>query len=259
MITNLLKQRAFFFFLIFIGINSIATAQNDIQEFHMRAGLPNYFAKVFNGEPVNVAYLGGSITAQPGWRVYSLDWMKEKFPEVRFKEINAAIGGTGSDFGVFRLNDHVLAHKPDLVFVEFAVNDSYTDPDKILRSMEGIVRQIWQANSYADICFIYTIKEDFLEEETKGCLPKSVQTMEGIADKYNIPTINYGFEVARQVKSGKLIFTKQGSKKVNGVPVFSPDGVHPYLETGHKIYTSGRLFSPRSISKKSGCTKSIFS
>ena len=34
-------------------------------------------------------------------------------------EINAAIEGTGSDFGVFRLKDHVLQYKPDLGFVEF--------------------------------------------------------------------------------------------------------------------------------------------
>ena len=34
-------------------------------------------------------------------------------------EINATIGGTGSDFGVFRLKDHVLQYKPDHVFVEF--------------------------------------------------------------------------------------------------------------------------------------------
>ena len=110
----------------------------------IRNGLPNFFAKAMNGDSVTVAYFGGSITAQNGWRTTSLDWFKTRFPKARFTEINAAIGGTGSDFGVFRLKDHVLKFKPDLVFVEFAVNDGNASSEKIIRSMEGIVRQTLQ-------------------------------------------------------------------------------------------------------------------
>lgn len=205
-------------------------------ELNVRNGLPNFFAKAQKGDSVRVAYLGGSITAQEGWRIYSTKWMKKKFPHAKVREINAAIGGTGSDFGVFRLNDHVLKFRPDLVFVEFAVNDGGTPPEKIIRSMEGIVRQIWQTNPFTDICFVYTLKEDFLEGEKHGILPTSAQTMEKVAAKYDIPTINFGSEVANQVKEGKLIFTNKDGNEVNGVPVFCPDGVHPYLETGHKIY-----------------------
>jgi hypothetical protein len=59
--------------------------------------------------------------------------------------------------------------------------------------------------------------------------------MEKVADKYNIPTINFGFEVAELVADNQLIF-KDKSKEINGVKVFSPDGVHPYTETGHVVY-----------------------
>ena len=206
-----------------------------VQELMIRKGLPNFFAKIQKGDSIKVAYLGGSITAQSGWRVYSLAWMKERFPDAKFKEINAAIGGTGSDFGVFRLKDHVLQFKPDLVFVEFAVNDGSTASEKIIRSMEGIVRQVWQQDSKTDICFVYTLKEDFLKMEQEGNLPNSAQTMEKVADHYGIPSINFGQEVASQVSKGTLIFTNK-EKELNGVRVFCPDGVHPYVETGHKIY-----------------------
>ena len=33
-----------------------------------RGGLPNTFAKIKDGAEVRVGYIGGSITAQPGWR-----------------------------------------------------------------------------------------------------------------------------------------------------------------------------------------------
>lgn len=208
-----------------------------VNELTIRGSLPNFFSKLVRGDSIKVAYLGGSITAQNGWRVLSLEWFKQQFPKSTFSEINAAIGGTGSDFGVFRLHDHVLKFKPDLVFVEFAVNDGNTATEKITRSMEGIVRQIWEQNPKTDICFVYTIIESFLADAQKGQLPNPVITMEKVASKYNIPTINFGFEVSTMVENNQLIF-KGSSKELDGVKVFSPDGVHPYPETGHMIYLS---------------------
>ena len=82
----------------------------DAQECRVRSGLPNFFSKLGQGETVRIAYLGGSITAQPGWRPKSLNWFRRQFPQAETSEINAAIGGTGSDLGVFRLQDHVLRY-----------------------------------------------------------------------------------------------------------------------------------------------------
>jgi lysophospholipase L1-like esterase len=209
--------------------------KKDFSEFTMRGGLPNFFNKASKGDTISVAYFGGSITAQEGWRVLSFNWMKEKFPQTHFKQINAAIGGTGSDFGAFRLNDHVLKYKPDLVFVEFAVNDGSTDSARILRSMEGIVRQIFTSNPYTDICFIYTIKQDYLDMEKNEILPKSLFIMETVADHYKIPSINFGYAVSKMIKEDQLIMSAP-RKEVDGKMVFSPDGVHPYLETGHRLY-----------------------
>src|SRR5260221_612405 len=97
--------------------------QTTAQLLQSRTGLPNFFAKVHAGKPVTVAYFGGSITAANGWRPKTFAWLHERYPKVAFTEVNAAIGGTGSDLGAFRLGHDVLSHKPDLVFVEFAVND----------------------------------------------------------------------------------------------------------------------------------------
>jgi len=221
--------------LVVLSLPKYNQDKKEAQELNTRGGLPNFFAKAMRGDPIKVAYLGGSITAQNGWRAYSLEGFKQRFPKAVFTEINAAIGGTGSNFGVFRLQDHVLKFRPDLVFVEFAVNDDGSPAEKIIRSMEGIIRQIWQFNPGTDICFVYTIKETFLETEKNGKLPASAVTMEKVADKYHIPTINFGFEVGKMVDQKQLIF-KGVAKELNGVKVFSPDGVHPYLETGHHIY-----------------------
>jgi hypothetical protein len=101
----------------------------DAQEVRARGGLPNFFRKAQTiGAELKIGYLGGSITAQNGWRVQTLAHFKKANPHAAFTEINAAIGGTGSDLGVFRVQQDVLSKGPDLLFVEFAVNDwSATD------------------------------------------------------------------------------------------------------------------------------------
>ena len=220
-----------------VGFSASKPGKNQAFELNLRGGLPHFFEKAARSDSLTVAYLGGSITAQNGWRKYSFDWFKDRFPKVIFSEINAAIGGTGSDFGAFRLHEHVLKFNPDLVFIEFAVNDDNAPEERITRSMEGIVRQIWQTDANIDICFIYTIEESFIGSEQNGGLPTSKSTMEKIADHYKIPSINFGKEVCRLLKNGQLIFKNEsGSKIQNGVKVFSRDGVHPYPETGHMVY-----------------------
>ena len=210
----------------------------DAAECHPRAGLPHFTAKIESGETVRVAYLGGSITAAPGWRIQSRQWLQQQYPKATIEEIHAAIGGTGSDLGVFRLQRDALQHAPDLLFVEFAVNDGGVAPERIHQSMEGIVRQTWAANPNTDICFVYTLTQQMLSDLQAGKMPRAASAMEVLADHYSIPSIHFGVEVARLESAGKLVFKAPKPADMNAEPmVFSSDGVHPHVETGHRIYT----------------------
>ena len=207
------------------------------QECRPRLGLPNFLAKAATpGADVKVAYFGGSITAQNGWRPKTLAHFQKTWPDAKFSEINAAIGGTGSDLGVFRLNQDVLVQKPDLLFVEFAVNDGDAKPDQIRRCLEGIVRQTWRALPDCDLCFVYTITESLSKPLLEGKFPRAAATMEEIADRYGIPSIHLAMEVAKLAKEGKLIWKGPLPKTAGDSVVFANDGVHPYPETGHELY-----------------------
>ncbi len=105
----------------------------------------------------------------------------------------------------------------------------------ILQNMEGIVREIWERNSNTDICFVYTISEPFVDILKNRQLPPSVLAMEEVAQHYNIPSINFQIEITKRLQDNSLIL-KNKDKQVDGVEVFSPDGVHPFIETGHVIY-----------------------
>lgn len=207
------------------------------KELSARNGLPNFFAKIKNNKTLRVAFLGGSITrAGNGYRDQVMTWFREQYPSAKFEEIMAAVSGTGSDFGASRVKQHVIDHKPDLVFVEFAVNDNRWRMQLVRETMEGIVRQIRKANNKTDICFIYTFANENLPQLQKGLFPASVTAMEVIADHYQIPGIHMGLAVIDEINKGKLVM--MGKKEdANGVPLFSVDGVHPLPETGHRIYT----------------------
>lgn len=200
-----------------------------------RDGLGNVIAKLRAGQPVKIAYLGGSITAAAGWRVQTREWFSQRFPQAKIEEIHAAIGGTGSDLGVFRVEWDALRHKPDLLFVEFAVNDGGAPPERIWQAMEGIVRQTWTADSRTDICFVYTYCVGQENDLRKGLCPRAASAMEMLADHYAIPSINFALKVVELQRAGKLVF-KSDEPTEAGVIRFSQDGVHP-LSEGHRIYT----------------------
>lgn len=216
-----------------------AAPLRDAAECRPRGGLPHFIARARTGGELRVGYLGGSITAAAGWRPKSLAWLQKEYPTAKLSEINAAIGGTGSDLGVFRVGQDVLRHRPDLLFVEFAVNDSGAAPERIHQAMEGIVRQTWKACPAADICFVYTISEPALKDLQAGRCSRSATAMEQVADHYGIPSIHLALEAARRVSDGRLIYKGERPKTppADGAPMlFSEDGVHPLVDTGHELY-----------------------
>lgn len=233
---------------IFTGC-SIRGKYTSVDGLNARAGCPAFFSKLAQKKAVTIVYFGGSITNHEGYRIYSEEWFKQNFPGSEITAINAGIGGTGSDLGVFRMDDDVMAHNPDLVFIEFAVNDSRTDSLTISRSMEGIVRKLMKHCPESDICFLYTLNQPMLDDLLKGNLFRSMRIMENVAEHYEIPSVNFSMDVVDLLVNDSLIF--KGEKKVDNVSekIFTTDGTHPTLDYGHKIYTKTLTRSMLEMSK----------
>lgn len=200
------------------------------EELRERDGLPNLVAKLAAGGPVRIAYLGGSITAANGWRPKTFAWLKSRFPKAELVEINAAISGTGSDYGACRIASDVLAQHPDVVFMEHRVNGG----DRFeAQSVEGIVRQIWKADPHTDVCLVYTLSSYMLKDLQAGKQTSFGTVMERVANVYGIPSIDLGVEIARREKAGDLVF--KSDVPVDGKLVFSKDGTHP-SDAGYDVY-----------------------
>ena len=106
-----------------------------------------------NSGDLVIGFLGGSITEGCGaatkddrWSTLVVNgYFKKNFPNKNVIERNASIGGTNSQDGMLRMRRNLeldSASTPDVVFVEFAVNDAGPGGMEISERMETIVRQL---------------------------------------------------------------------------------------------------------------------
>ncbi len=95
------------------------------------------FAKARKGQPLRIVYLGGSITqAGDGW---AADWLRQRLPKSQITIVNSGMSATGSALGIFRLDRDVIAYQPDIVFIEFCVNDGGVGDEDVIHYLETIV------------------------------------------------------------------------------------------------------------------------
>ncbi|MDF7826157.1 SGNH/GDSL hydrolase family protein [Pontiellaceae bacterium B12227] len=214
------------------------------QELNVRGGLSRFFEKARSGEKLTVAYFGGSITAAPGWRPMSFEGLRNMFPGSELTMVNASIGGTGSIVGVFRADQDLLPCNPDLVFIEFAVNDSRDAAKRskdVLRALEGIILKVRQQNPETDICLVYTVQAQHEQTIRERWAHQTTALHEQVAAHYNLPSINVGPAVVQAIDAGDAVFTGKVAdtatgRDAEGRLVITKDKTHPVMPTGYAFY-----------------------
>lgn len=181
--------------------------------------------KAKNGESITVAAIGGSITqgtaASSTNSCYAsrfFSWWQEKFPECEVNTVNAGIGGTDSYLGVHRADEQLLSYNPDVVVIEFSVND--TDKTMNKYSYDSLVRKVLSAENEPAVILLFTTQED-------GTSLQDVHKEIGKA--YDLPMISYREAVYPEVAAGTINWKD-----------ISPDNIHPN-DIGHGII--GQLLS----------------
>lgn len=174
--------------------------------------LNNFAAKINAGEDVNVVYYGGSVTAGSGasvsdktsWRGITSSWLQINAPNVNVTNVNSAIGGTGSHFGFYRLDEAVLANDPDLLFIEYSINDFYDNQDlwnigenEAAMQLESIVRKVRTEAPECDIVIVLTTERSLINSlKESDTLHAQARGHYKIAEKYGIPTLRVGHALA---------------------------------------------------------------
>jgi lysophospholipase L1-like esterase len=177
-------------------------------------------ARAQAGEEITIAYLGGSITegasAKPQqtrcYAYLSAQMFAEKFmPDTKqLLYYNAGISGTPSLLGITRLEQDVLSRQPDIVFVEFAVNDSNDVGSRGV--YESLVRRLLNSETQPAVILIFT-----LLDSGYSCQPH----MQQIGKHYDLGMISVKDAIRPQIDLGKMKWSD-----------YSADYAHPNTE-GH--------------------------
>ncbi len=181
--------------------------------------LQNVLDKAASGEALTIGFIGGSITY--GYKVSNEECfatllckrIKDVFG-VEVNCINAGISGTPSVLGNLRVERDVLDYDPDLVFVEFAVNDGYEDEYK--NSYESLINKILAYKTNPAVVLLFTITK-----EGHTCQP----WMSEIGEFYKLPMVSVPDSIMAEVDKGTITYED-----------YSGDGVHPNKQ-GHKWIT----------------------
>ena len=158
-----------------------------------------------------VAFLGGSITHNGGWRDSVCAYLKHRFPKTEFDFIAAGIPSMGSTPGAFRFERDVLSKgKVDLLFEEAAVNDrvnGFSTEAQVL-GMEGIVRHAREANPAMEVVVMHFVDPEKMAEYRKGIVPAEIRNHERVAAHYGVSTINLAKEVTERIDNGEFSWEK---------------------------------------------------
>jgi lysophospholipase L1-like esterase len=147
--------------------------------------------KLAAGGPFTVVTLGDSVTAggeasKPELafpRLFAAT-LQERYPKADVRLVNAGVGGTNSDYGLERLDRDVIAHRPDLVVIEF-VNDMGWPREKIRENYHQLISRIRGAGGEVVILTPHYIWPEWMGNfETARAALKEIAAEEkvGLAD-----------------------------------------------------------------------------
>lgn len=146
-----------------------------------------------NGEKLTIAYLGGSITEGKNYTSPFSNYVKSTFAKGSFKEINAGLSGTSSVVGLVRSEDEIFSQNPDIVFLEFSVNDHEDIMYK--KCFESVIKKaLSQPNDPAVVVLINRAKGGFSSQDQ----------MYSIGKNFNIPVISMDDALTKAFNSGFL-------------------------------------------------------
>lgn len=178
--------------------------------------LRRFRRKVAAGQPVVYGAIGGSITEGAVSGEPPLCYVSRLGREISLRTscrvVNAGIGATGSRFGTFRCAEELLCHHPDLITVDFAVNDADVPASAV--SYEALIRRLCELAPDALIVLLFMLKRD----------GTNVQHLEiPIGRHYNLAMLSYRDFVWPDLEAGNLAWEQ-----------ISPDDIHPNA-AGHEL------------------------
>lgn len=211
--------------------------------------LKKVIEKCKRGEDVTIAYIGGSITQGAGgkpintmcyaYRSYAA--FCEMFSPCggdNVHYVKAGVGGTPSELGMVRYDRDVTKDgeiEPDLVVIEFAVNDEGDETEGV--SFESLVMKILQAKQAPAVLLNFAV---FMSDWNLQ------DRLQPIGERYELPMVSVKDAVVPQFETSDVITKRQ----------FFYDIYHP-TNDGHRIMADCIAYLFETVEKEETAAEDI--
>jgi lysophospholipase L1-like esterase len=201
-------------------------------------------ANLERGENQTVVIYGTSLTAGGAWGTQVRPFFDTQYPG-QVTWVNSGMSGRASNSGVANLNARVLAHQPDAVFIEFGMNDAFTDYavgdiDKDISlpqartNLESMIASIQAQNADAQIV-LQTMNPAWNAPNGNGSATKRPQ----LADYYQVYR-DVASEESLALVDNNRVWLKVQNNDAAEFQARVADGTHPDA-TGYKRYVSSAV------------------
>ena len=160
---------------------------------------------VFHGHSVPAGYFKTPVVNTfDSYPMQVLKIVKEKYPFAVINIINTSIGGENSLSGEKRFDSTVLNHHPDVLFIDYALNDRSAGLDKAAKAWSTIIEKALKRNIKVILLTPSPDQRvDILSPDNE--LEKHALQIKALAKKYDVGLIDSYQEFRNKVISGEPI------------------------------------------------------
>ena len=145
---------------------------------------------VFHGHSVPAGYFTTpAIHTMEAYPELTLKYLSEKYPFAVINVIKTCIGGENAVQGAARFDREVLTHQPDILFIDYALNDRGAGLEKSRIAWESMIEKALDEHIKV---VLFTPTPDTTEDilDTNALLYKHTQQIIALADKYHIAVVD---------------------------------------------------------------------
>jgi lysophospholipase L1-like esterase len=184
------------------------------------------FKNLRAGKAQTVVAYGTSLTANGAWVPMLQEWFDARYKGL-VTVVNSGKSGMHSDWGLANVQKQVVDKKPDLIFLEFGMNDAVLrfniSTEKARANLDGMLKAIQDGNPQADIVLMTMNTAIDIADKTSG------STRPKLADYY----ANYTACATERKLALVDNFPSWRNLAETDDKMFAtyvPDGVHPTKE-----------------------------
>ena len=145
---------------------------------------------LFHGHSVPSGYQNTpTVTTFGSYPLLSLKLITDKYPYAVVNVIKTTIGGENAEQGAKRFKKEILIHKPDVLFIDYALNDRGIGLERAKTAWEKMIKMTLKKN----VKLVLLTPTPDLNENIKNPnapLAKHTAQILALSTKYHVPVVN---------------------------------------------------------------------